>query len=153
MAVLRNPVPICVRYRRKRLAITLLHIVTMNGKYGQVVSLADEIELRVHVTNRRCEVHCRPGEVGWLRGARLKYGPDVEIVNISPNGILIRSHREFSANDTSVLELCVTKGTFLVIARVLRSRKVTANPSARFETAFRFKRPLETEPQSSTSRL
>jgi hypothetical protein len=126
---------------------------TMNGTYGQVVSLADVIEVRVPVTNRRCEMRRRPDEVRWLRGARLKYGPDVEIVDISPNGILIRSHREFSANDTVVLELCTTTGRFLVIARVIRSRKVTPNPSAWFETAFRFKRPLDTEKHSSPADL
>jgi PilZ domain len=125
----------------------------MNATYGQIVSLADVIEVRVAVTNRRSEVRRRPDEVRWLRGARLKYGPDVEIVDISPNGILIRSQREFSANDTVVLELGTTTSKVLVIARVLRSRKVAASPSAWFETAFRFKRPLEIEKHSSPADL
>ena len=89
----------------------------MNGTYGQVVSLAEVIEVRVAVTNRRGQVRRRPDEVRWLRGARLKYGPEVEIVDISPNGILIRSHREFSANDTVVLELRAMTGTFLFVRR------------------------------------
>ena len=120
----------------------------MNGTYGQVVSLADVIEVRVPVTNRRCEMRRRPDEVRWLRGARLKYGPDVEIVDISPNGILISRHQEFSANDPVVLALCTTTKQ---VPRDRSRPSVTRapNPSAWFETAFRFKRPLETEKHRS----
>ena len=125
----------------------------MNQRYGEVVSLAEVTQLRVPVTDRRREVRRRPREVRWLRGARLKYGPDVEIVDISPNGIRFRSQRELSVNDTVVFELYTTTRNFLLIARVLRSRKVTASPSAWFETACRFKRPLETEEHSSPANL
>ena len=148
-----QPVPVCVNYRRNGLAFKLLRLGTMNETYGQVVSLAEVTLVRIAVTNRRCEVRRRPDEVRWLRSARLKYGRDVESVDISPNGILIRSDREFSANDPAVLELSTTTGKCLVIARVVRSRKITASPSAWFETAFRFKRPLETEKFSSPTDL
>src|SRR5688572_24217509 len=125
----------------------------MKGKYGQVVSLAEMTQLRLPPAERRREVRHRPREVPWLRSARLKYGPNVEIVDISLHGIRIRSQRELSANDTVVFELCTTTGSFLVIARVLRSRQIAASPSAWFETACRFKRPLETEEHSSPANL
>jgi hypothetical protein len=96
----------------------------MNAAYGKVVSLADAMELCVPVTSRRREVRRRPSEVRWLRGARLRYGPEVDIVDVSAHGILIRSRRELSADETIVFELAGTTGTLLVVARVLRSRKV-----------------------------
>jgi hypothetical protein len=114
----------------------------MTAVLGKIVSLADAIELCVPVPNRRRESRRRPGEVRWLRNARLKYGPNVDIIDISPNGILIRTNRELSANDTVVFELSVATGNLLVVARVLRSRKVADSFSQWFETACRFKRPL-----------
>ena len=148
---LLTPCSLC-QLQTIRLAFKLLRFGTMKGTYGEVVSLAEVTQVRVAVTNRRSEVRRRPSEVRWLRGARLKYGPDVEIVDISRNGILIRSPREFSPNERAVLELCATTGRFLVIASVLRSRQVTASHSAWYETAFRFKHPLETEKYSSPVR-
>jgi hypothetical protein len=114
----------------------------MTAALGKIVSLADAIELCVPVPNRRRESRRRPGEVRWLRSVRLKYGPNVDIIDISPNGILIRTNRELSANDTVVFELSVATGNLLVVARVLRSRKVADSFSQWFETACRFKRPL-----------
>jgi hypothetical protein len=114
----------------------------MNAAYGKIVSLADAIELCVPVANRRREVRRKPSDVRWLRSARLKYGPDVDIIDISDNGILIRSRREMSANDTIVFEVSGTTGTLLVVARVLRSRRVASGDLPWFETACRFKRPV-----------
>jgi PilZ domain len=125
----------------------------MDATYGQVVSLAEIIELSVPVTNRRGEVRRRPGQVRWLRSARLKYGPNVDIMDISANGIRIRSHRDLSPNDTIVFELSTTTGSVLVVARVLWSRKIAESPHAWFETAFRFKRPLELEKHNLPSNL
>jgi hypothetical protein len=122
-----------------------------DGTYGQVVSLTEVTQVRIAVANRRCEVRRRPDEVRWLRSARLKYGHDVEIVDISPQWDPDQNDRESSANDTTVLELSTTTGKSLVIARVVRSRQVTASPSAWFETALRFKRRLETAKLSSPS--
>ena len=114
----------------------------MTAALGKIVSLADAIELCVPVPNRRREARRRPGEVRWLRSARLKYGPSVDIIDISSNGILIRTNRELSPSDTIVFELSVATGSLLVVARVLRSRKVADSFSEWFETACRFKRPL-----------
>ena len=114
----------------------------MDATYGQVVSLAEEIELHVPVTNRRSEMRRRPWEVRWLRSARLKYGPIVDIVDISPNGIRIRSHRELSPNDTIVFELEVSnqhqygpprcaQGGQRVCSRPTRARRLDRRGSTR----------------------
>ena len=114
----------------------------MNSAYGRVVSLADAIELCVPVTNRRREVRRRPSDVRWLRGARLKSGPEVVIVDISANGILIRSPYQLSTNAQVVFEFSSATEAVLVLARVLRSRRIGVRDLAQYETACRFKRPV-----------
>ena len=131
----------CAARRPKRLASKLLRVSTMSSAYGKVVSLSDAIELCDPVANRRGELRRRPSEVRWLRGARLKYGPEVVIVDISANGILIRNDREMSANAAIVFEFSGTTGTVLVLARVLRSRRVGSGGFVWYEIACRFKRP------------
>jgi hypothetical protein len=130
-----------------------LTLVSMNKSVGQVVSLAEVTQLRVPAADRRREVRLKLREVYWLRGARLKYGPEAEIVDISSNGIRIRSARELSVNDTVVIELQTRTGIILAIARVIRSRQIAASPSAWFETAFQFKHPLETERNTSPTNI
>jgi hypothetical protein len=110
--------------------------------YGQVVSLADAIELCVPVANRRREVRRRPSDVRGLRGARLKYGPEVVIIDISANGILIRSQRALETNAPVVFEFSGATGPVLVLARVLRSRRLGTRDLGSYEIACRFKRPV-----------
>jgi hypothetical protein len=114
----------------------------MTSALGTIVSLADAIELCVPVANRRREVRRRPSDVRWLRGARLKYGPQVVVIDISASGILIRNDEELRANAPVVFEFSGPTGAVLVLARVLRSRLVASGASEWYEIACRFKRPL-----------
>ena len=114
----------------------------MTSAFGTIVSLADAIEIYDPVRNRRREVRRRPSDVRWLRGARLKYGPNVVIIDISTNGILIRNDEELPTNATIVFEFSSTTGAVLVLARVLRARRVASGGFVWYEIACRFKRPL-----------
>ena len=115
----------------------------MTAAYGRIVSLADAVEICVPLSNRRREVRRKPGQVAWLRSARLKYGPDVDIIDISSSGILIRHKRELAVNAQVVFEFAGNAGTILVLARVLRSRQIPSDDSGvSYEVACRFKRPL-----------
>jgi hypothetical protein len=115
----------------------------MTAAYGRIVSLADAVEICVPLSNRRREVRRKPGQVPWLRSARLKYGPDVDIIDISSNGILIRHKRELAMNAQVVFEFAGTAGTVLVLARVVRSRHIPSQDFGEsYEVACRFKRPL-----------
>lgn len=78
----------------------------------------------------------------WLRGARLKYGPEVVVIDISASGILVRNDKELRANAPVVFEFSGTTGAVLVLARVLRSRRVVSGELVSYEIACRFKRPV-----------
>jgi hypothetical protein len=114
----------------------------MTSALGTIVSLADAIELCVPVANRRREIRRRPGDVRWLRGARLKYGPQVVVIDISASGILIRNDDELQVDVPVVFEFSGTTGAVLVLARVLRSRRVASDGRVWYEVACRFKRPV-----------
>lgn len=127
---------------RTSVASSLLGVRPMSLAYGTVVSLADAIELCVPLPNRRRETRRRPSDVRWLRGARLKYGPEVVIIDISVNGILVRSPRKLEANAPVALEFSGATGNLLVLARVLRSRRIGTGDLVSYEIACRFKRPV-----------
>jgi hypothetical protein len=114
----------------------------MTSALGTIVSLADAIELCVPIANRRREVRRRPSDVRWLRGTRLKYGPQVVVIDISASGILIRHGEGLQANAPVVFEFSAPTGAVLVLARVLRSRRVASLDSVWYEIACRFKRPV-----------
>jgi PilZ domain-containing protein len=114
----------------------------MTSALGTIVSLADAIELCVPVANRRREVRRKPSDVRWLRGARLKYGPQVVVIDISASGILVKNDEELRANAPVVFEFSGMTGAVLVLARVLRSRRVVSGELVWYEIACRFKRPV-----------
>jgi hypothetical protein len=124
------------------LASALLCVSTMNSALSTIVSLADAIEIYDPVRNRRREVRRRPSDLRWLRGARLKYGPDVVIIDISASGILIKNDRGLPANTPVVFEFSSTTGPVLVLARVLRSHRIASNGFVWYEVGCRFKRPV-----------
>jgi hypothetical protein len=124
------------------LAFSLLCLSSMTSALGTIVSLADAIELCVPVANRRREVRRKPSDVRWLRGARLKYGPLVLVIDISTSGILVKNDEELRANAPVVFEFSGTTGAVLVLARVLRSRRVVSGDLVWYEIACRFKRPV-----------
>jgi len=90
--------------------------------------------------DRRAEVRLTAEDASWLHGARLKYGPEVRVIDISAGGVLIESNGPpLSRNSTVVFELSAQTGTTLMPARVLRSQQVTGDVT---QTACSFKRPL-----------
>jgi hypothetical protein len=95
-------------------------------------------------TNRRGEARLSAEDVSWLRGARLKYGPAVRVIDISTRGILIEYEgTPLTPPSRVAFELSSSTGTILVAARVVRNRSIDGN--GRFRTACAFKRPLPLE--------
>ena len=123
------------------MAIALLHESTLDDEVG----LDDRaVEPNVPPRNRRSEVRLSAEDASWLRGARLKYGTEVRVVDVSTGGILVESEPlEPGAN--IVFELSGPKGTLLVPSRVLRSRAITNEPKPSYHVACAFKRPLSIE--------
>lgn len=102
-------------------------------------------------TDRRSQVRLTADDASWLHGARLKYGPDVQVIDISTGGVLVESDgAPLSPQSTIVFELSGQTGTMLMPARVLRSQPIAGG--ARHQTACAFKRPLSIETLAAVTR-
>jgi PilZ domain len=123
------------------MAVALLHESTLVDEVG----LDDRaVEPNVPLKDRRSGVRLSAEDASWLRGARLKYGPEVRVIDVSTGGILVESEPlEPGAN--IVFELSGPKGTVLVPSRVLRSRAITNGLKPSYHVACAFKRPLSIE--------
>ena len=92
-------------------------------------------------TDRRTQVRLTADDASWLLGARLKYGPEVRVIDISTGGVLVESDGPPPLrNSTLVFELTAETGTMLMPARVLRTQALAGG--IRHQTACAFKRPL-----------
>jgi hypothetical protein len=99
--------------------------------------------------DRRAQTRLSAEDAAWLRGARLKYGPEVHVIDISTTGILYESTGPVATPQSNlVFELSSTAGTTLMPGRVLRSRSWS---DGRVQTACAFKRPLSIETVTAIS--
>jgi hypothetical protein len=123
----------------QHMAVALLHESALDGVGPRDAGEAPRKR------DRRGEVRLSAEDASWLRGARLKYGPDVRVIDISAGGILVESDTALEPQSNVVIELSVQTKTMLLPARVLRSRAATRAPKVRYQTACVFKRPLTLE--------
>lgn len=123
------------------MAIALLHESTFDVAVD-LDNLAVESDVRPR--DRRSQVRLSKEDASWLRGARLKYGPEVRVIDVSTGGILVESDA-LEPGASIVFELSGPKGTVLVPSRVLRNRAITNGPKPRYHVACEFKRPLSIE--------
>jgi uncharacterized protein DUF6982/PilZ domain-containing protein len=85
-------------------------------------------------------------ELRGLRTARVKYGRDVSVIDISSGGVLFETTGELRPDSTIVLEFAVANRTFLVPSRVVRCHELgTFDSNPRLEGACAFRRPLPIE--------
>jgi PilZ domain len=118
------------------MAVAVLHESTLDE-----AGLTEPASADASATDRRAQVRLSAEDASWLRGARLKYGPAVRVIDISTGGILVESEGAPLASQSNVVfELSTQTGTMLMPARVLRSQPVEG--STRHQTACSFKRPL-----------
>ena len=121
------------------MAIALLHEST----FDTAVQLDDAVESKSARTNRRAEVRLSAEDASWLRGARLKYGAEVRVIDVSSGGILFEADGATPApHSTVVFELSGPQGTVLAPARILRSHVTRKGTNPRYQAACEFKRPL-----------
>jgi hypothetical protein len=109
----------------------------------QVVCLADAIIEPYDEAERRGHLRLGPEDVRWLRSARLKYGPDVRVIDISISGILVETEGQLRPDSNIVFELSGPVNSILVPSRVLRCRAASFDEVMRYQGACAFKRPLE----------
>jgi len=119
-----------------------MSITELKSSAVQVVCLADAIVEPYEESERRGHLRLSAEDVRWLRGARLKYGPDVRVIDISPGGILVETEDPLRPDANVVFELAGPASSILVPSRVLRCRLASFDEVARYQGACAFKRPL-----------
>ena len=128
------------------MGVAVLHESTSN-----LTRLAEPTDADGGAADRRAQVRLSPEDASWLRGARLKYGSEVRVIDISTGGILIESDAALAPQSNIVFELSAqTGGTMLMPAKVLRSQRVDG--STRHQTACAFKRALSVDALSAVTR-
>jgi len=94
-------------------------------------------------SNRRLHQRLSPQQFQWLKSARLKYGPEVRVIDISAGGMLVETEQPLKHQSKIVFELAGSDSTIVVPSRVLRCEKVTPDDNAvRYRGAIAFTRPL-----------
>src|SRR5262249_35647684 len=85
-------------------------------------------------------------ELSWLKHARIKYGPDVSLIDLSVGGAQIETTSSPpQPGSTVVIELAAGERTWPVPARVLRCHIASLAPHAIYRGAVAFKRPFDFE--------
>jgi hypothetical protein len=92
-------------------------------------------ELRVH-QRRRAE------ECQWLQRARIKYGPDVHVVDISKGGVLVETANELACHGRIIFEFTGPDTRILVPSRVVRAGLEVVGGAAVYRGGYAFERPL-----------
>jgi len=109
----------------------------------KVACLADSIVERYDDSERRGHLRLSADDLRWLRSARLKYGPDVRVLDISASGILVETDGQLRPDANIVFELSGPTNSILMPSKVLRCRVASFADVMRYEGACSFKRPLE----------
>jgi len=118
-------------------------ITQLQSRDLKVVCLADSIVERYEDSERRGHMRLGVDDVRWLRSARLKYGPDVRVLDISAGGILVETDSQLRPDANIVFELSGSTNSILVPSKVLRCRLASFSDVMRYQGACSFKRPLE----------
>jgi len=118
-------------------------ITELKSRDVQVVCLADAIITPYDDGERRGNMRLSKDDVRWLRSARLKYGPDVRVIDISIGGILVETDGQLRPDSNIVFELAGPASSILVPSRVLRCRAASFGDIMRYQGACAFKRPIE----------
>jgi len=94
-------------------------------------------------TGTRAHRRFRASELRGLRAARVKYGQEVSVIDLSEGGVLFETDGELRPDSTIVLEFLGATRTFLVPSRVVRCRSLESMDNrARSAGACAFRRPL-----------
>ena len=109
-------------------------------------SAADEREaVSNQGAERRAHRRLTVAELSWLRHARIKYGPDVSLIDLSVGGAQIETTSyPPQPGSTVVIELAAGERTWPVPARVLRCHLASLAPPT-YRGGLVFKRPFDFE--------
>ncbi len=109
----------------------------------QVVCIADALDVSMEPgENRRLHERLKASELRLLRGARIKYGADIRVLDISAGGLLLETSKQLAPDANVVVELLGPESPILVPSRVLRCRAASLGEILKYQGACAFKRPL-----------
>jgi Family of unknown function (DUF6982) len=111
-----------------------------------VMAAADRAKAEAQKVTDERRAHRRvPGRtLKWIEVARVKYGPEVNIVDLSRTGVLLESDRPLAPGSRQALEIAGAERSIVVPFGVLRSRITAIEPrGAIYRAACAFSRPLE----------
>jgi hypothetical protein len=83
-----------------------------------------------------------PNELAGLRTARVKWGAEISVVDLSVGGVRFEIAGELAPNSTVVLEFMSRTKTVLRTARILRCQNIEAMEHPRSVAACAFRRPF-----------
>jgi hypothetical protein len=94
--------------------------------------------------NRRSHQRVPGTALDWVQVARVKYGPEVSIVDLSKGGVLVESDRPLKPGSKQALEIAGPDKTIVVPFGVLRSKISALGPrGAVYRAACAFNRLLD----------
>jgi PilZ domain len=83
-------------------------------------------------TERRAHPRLRASELRGLKTARVKYGPQVKVIDLSAGGVLFETTAALPPYSSIVFEFSSQKSTILVPSRLLRYHEVLVGDDVRF---------------------
>ena len=116
------------------------------GMPAAVRVAADRAKAEARKVSDERRAHRRvPGRaLDWINVARVKYGPEVSIVDLSRGGVLLESDQPLKPGSRQALEIAGAEKSIVVPFGVLRSRISALAPrGAIYRAACAFSRPLE----------
>ncbi len=109
----------------------------------EVVCIGDALDVTLEQgENRRVHERLRASDLRWLRRARIKYGADVRVLDISAGGLLLETSSQLRPEANVIVELLGPESPILVPSRVLRCRAASLGEILKYQGACAFKRPL-----------
>jgi len=110
----------------------------------EVVCLADSVDIAVEPeSNRRTHERLKAGDLQSLRSARIKYGADVRVIDLSVGGMLLETENRLAPDANLIVELTGPESPLLLPSRVLRCRIASLGEIVKYHGACAFKRPLK----------
>jgi hypothetical protein len=123
--------------------------LALAGCDSQQLLLASGAMVEQHLRDRarderRVALRKGRGDVPWLSGIKLGWGPEVELINISTTGVLIETGSKLAPGTTANLQLCGPENSLVVPARFIRSDIARVDGlGVRYRAAAAFSKELD----------
>ena len=84
------------------------------------------------------------GDVPWLSGIKVSWGPELQLINISSSGVLVETGLKFAPGSTTNLQLCGPETNLVVPVRFIRSTVASVDGlGVRYRAAAAFTKELD----------